>query len=453
MVKLNKKNREKYYEALKHTIQTKNETAFRTLFLELHPTDQVDVFVSLSEEERRAVYEYVLAKEFAEIFHRIEIEQQKAFVVELDESYAIDVFNHMYADDVADFFAELPRERTEHFLAKMDDANAQDVINLMTYPEQTAGAIMTTEFIYVSAKDSVAAVMAQLKEEAPDAETIYYLYVVQEQKKLVGVLSLRDLIVSPEDEIIENIMSTQVISVSVHDDQESVARLIKKYDFLAAPAVTPQGRLAGIVTVDDVMDVLEEEVTEDIGEISGARGAVDLNISSYKAAKKRAPWIIILMFLGLITASIIGEFEETLESVVILASFIPLVMDSAGNTGTQSLAVVVRGLALQTIGHRGALHLLRRELFTGLILGTVCAIVISIVIPLLYGNAMLGIVVALSLFVTLSIATVIGAVIPLLIHKLKIDPAVASGPFITTINDILGLLIYFSVATALIHYL
>lgn len=249
-------------------------------------------------------------------------------------------------------------------------------------------------------------------------------------------------------------MLTRVKSVETHTDQEKVARIMKKYDFLAVP-VTAQGMLVGIVTVDDIMDVVEEETEEDFGEISATRGSLDANISAFEAAKKRSPWIIMLMFLGLITAGVIGEFEETLEKVIILSVFIPLIMDSAGNTGTQALAVVVRGLALGSEDGTSIGKMLKREFGTGILLGLFCAVTLLILIPFLYpeGGFILAGIVGVSLFFTLSFSTMVGATVPLLIKKLKIDPAVASGPFITTINDIMGLIIYFSIATLLLDYL
>nr|pir mgtE protein - Bacillus firmus [Cytobacillus firmus]AAA64954.1 MgtE [Cytobacillus firmus] len=312
---------------------------------------------------------------------------------------------------------------------------------------------MTKEFIRVTAVETVAEVIGRLRKEAPDAETIYYLYVVDEREKLVGVVSLRDLIVAEEVDLVQDVMSREVVSVSAKTDQEDVARLIKKYDFLAAPVISSEGKLVGIVTVDDIIDILEEEATEDLGEFSASKGATDVDVSSFQAAKKRAPWIILLMFFGLITAEVIGQFEETLEAIVLLAAFIPLLMDSAGNTGTQSLAVAVRGLALGTVERDGVWKMLKRELGTGLMLGFICMLVIAGIVTVMHGNMMLAFIVGISIFLTLSIATIIGTIVPLIINKMKLDPAIASGPFITTVNDILGLLIYFSIATALLEYL
>ncbi len=454
MVKLDQQNRENYTNQIIQTLVDQNMSDFRELFFELHPTDQIDILNTVTKKQRGIIYKFVKPEEFAEIFQGLEVEKQKLYIAELQQNYAIDVINNMPYDDVADFLGELPEATKELYLSKMSKEEAEEVIHLLKYDDQTAGAIMTTEYISVASLDTVRNVMDRLRLEAPDAETIYYLYVIDEQLKLVGVVSLRDLIIAPLDQKIEDVMLTRVRSVETHTDQEEVARIMKKYDFLAIP-VTAQGMLVGIVTVDDIMDVVEEETEEDFGEISAVRGSLDANISAFAAAKKRSPWIIMLMFLGLITAGVIGEFEETLEAVIILAAFIPLIMDSAGNTGTQALAVVVRGLAVGSVDRSSIGKMLKREFGTGLLLGLFCAITLLIVVPLLYpeGGIMLAGIVGVSLFITLSLSTMVGATVPLIINKLKIDPAVASGPFITTINDIMGLIIFFSIATALLEYL
>ena len=444
-MRLTEHTKEEIIDQVLHSLNANEKDHFRDIFLELHPTDQAEIFLDIEKGKRERIYKLLTPSEFAEIFQSLEVEQQKKVALELDEKYAAEMFNDMYADDVADFLGEMNETgEAEKILKAMDKEEADEVKELLAYPPETAGAIMTKEFMAIKASSTTSNVIEQLRQEGPDAETIYYLYVIDNNDKLVGVVSLRDLITAPTTEIIESIMSTRIISVATTDDQEEVAKIIKKYDFLAVPVVTADGVLVGIVTVDDVMDVLEEEAEEDFGEINAARGSMDANISAFTAAKKRAPWIVMLMFLGLITAGVIGEFEETLEAVILLAVFIPLIMDSAGNTGTQALAVVVRGLAVGTI-ERSVGKMLRRELGTGLMLGLICAITLLIVVPFLYpeGGFILAGIVGVSLFLTLSFSTMVGATVPLIIKKFKIDPAVASGPFITTINDIMGLIIYF----------
>ncbi|WNF38455.1 magnesium transporter [Bacillaceae bacterium IKA-2] len=454
MVKLDKQNRETYKNQIIQTLIDQNIVDFKELFVELHPTDQIDILNAVTKKQRAIIYKNVNPEAFAEIFQDLEINKQKLYISELQQNYAIEVINNMPYDDIADFFAELPVTTKDLYLSLMEKEEAEEVIHLLKYDDQTAGAIMTTEYISVSSSDTVGNVMDRLRIEAPEAETIYYLYVIDEQLKLAGVVSLRDLIISSLDQKIEEMMLSRVKSVETHTDQEDVAKIMRKYDFLAIP-VTSQGKLVGIITVDDIMDVVEEETEEDFGEISAVKGSLDANISSFSAAKKRSPWIIMLMFLGLVTAGVIGEFEETLEQVIILAVFIPLIMDSAGNTGTQALAVVVRALALGKLKDSSIKKMIKREFGTGIMLGLICAITLLIIVPIIYpeGGIVLAGIVGVSLFFTLSLSTMVGAIVPLIINKLKIDPAVASGPFITTINDIMGLIIFFSIATALLDYL
>jgi magnesium transporter len=453
MVKLNKKTREQYTKLVLDALYTEDKEKFRQTFLELHPSDQLDIFITLNKDSRNRVYSYLTPEEFAEIFGGLDISDQKIFFLELDESYAFHMFNHLFTDDVVNFLTEINDERAEDILLHIDGNKAQRIKALLSYAPETAGAIMTKELISISSTDIVESVLEKLRKEAPNAEIIYYLYVVDNEGILVGVVSLRDLIIASPSETIQNIMSTRIVSIAEDMDQEDVGRLIKKYDFLAAPVVSKQNQLLGIVTVDDVMDILEEEVTEDFGEISATKGTTDLTLSPFTAAKKRAPWIIVLMFFGLVTGSVIGQFEETLEAVVVLAAFIPMIMGSAGNIGTQSLAVAVRGLALGTVGEGGFWKMIRREFSTGFMIGVICMILITIMITILYGNWMLALIVGFSILCTFGISAVIGSTIPLLINKLKLDPAIASGPFITTVNDIVGLLIYFSIATSLMTYL
>jgi len=453
MVKLNQKNRSQYTKLILDALHDGRINEFRKSFLELHPSDQVDIFITLDQPLRNRCYEFLSPAEFAMIFEGLNIYDQQRSFQELNEQYSSEMFNNMFTDDVVYFLTVLDTEKTNDILRQMDEEKAAKVKTLLSYEEETAGAIMTKELISISATERADEVIKQLREVAPDAEIIYYNYVIDELGKLVGVVSLRDLIVAPPEERIENIMSTRVVSVDDDMDQEEVALIIQKYDLLAVPVVSKQNQLLGIVTVDDVIDILEDETTEDFGEISATKGATDVNISAFSAARKRSPWIIALMFFGLITAGVIGHFEETLEQVVLLAAFVPMIMDSAGNVGTQSLTVAVRGIALGTVEKGNFWRMIRREFNTGVMIGLICMIVIAIIIPIFYSNLFIGLIVGVSILCTLSVSAVIGAVIPIIINKLKIDPAVASGPFITTINDIIGLLIYFSIATSLLDIL
>jgi magnesium transporter len=421
------------------------------LFATIQPYDQADIITLLNPEERQQVLNLFDDESLALIFEELDPDIVSEVVEQFGPERFSRILGEMAFDDAVDLLGELHEDEAEELLELMEADDAKDVKALLTHPENTAGGLMTNEYIALRKEWTVEDALQRLRELAPQAETIYYLYVTDAAGRLVGVASLRELIIAPPKALIGEIMSTNVISVMAGVDQEEVARIIEKYDFLAVPVVNKSGRLVGIVTVDDVIDVLEDEATEDISRlaaIQGIREVGDLRVSAHHAALKRLPWLVLLMLFGLISGNIIARFEETLDAVVALAVFIPLIAGMAGNTGTQALAVVVRGLAVNEFKSRDMLWLLWREAGVGLIVGTVNGLLIALVAWLWQGNPWLGFVIGFSLWITLFVATMAGAVIPLLLNRIRIDPAVASGPFITTINDIIGLTIYFTVATA-----
>lgn len=395
-------------------------------------------------------------EEMADIFENVEIREEdyQEILSEMHPNFAADMLSEMSADDAVDVLNELDKEQVASYLTIMDEEAADEIKELLHYEEYTAGSIMTTEFVSIRENQTVHSAMHILRREAPEAETIYYVFVIDEQKHLAGVISLRDLIIADEDTMISEVMNERVVSVSVAEDQEEVARIMRDYNFLALPVVDFQQHLLGIITVDDVMDVLDEEASDDYSKLAGISDVDDtIDHNPLVAAKKRLPWLIILLFLGMMTASLIGRFEDTLNQVAILAVFIPLIGGMAGNTGTQALAVAVRGLATGEIEEESKIKLLIREAATGMITGASCGLLVVLIVYIWQGDLILGALVGVSVFSTLIVATLAGAFIPLLMHRFKIDPAVASGPFITTINDLISILIYFGLATTFMSYL
>lgn len=454
MKKISVKNREEFTYYLFLALKNKEKEKFREEFLDLHPTDQHDIFKQMSEEKRKHVYEYLTASEFADIFKELHLHNQKKIFSELDDQFALEMLNELPADEITDFFGEIPDHIANYLLEKMDKKEADNIKLLLTYKDDTAGSLMTTEFVTVNPSDTVSKIMEQLRKEGDEAETIYYVYVTNEVGHLIGVVSLRELITAPLEEKVDNLMKEQLITVSPFADQEEVSMIIKDYDLLAVPVVTTDGKIVGIVTVDDIIDVIEEETDEDLSDFAAVKGAIDLEVSSYVATKKRLPWLILLLFIGMLTAGLISSFEATLAEVAVLAIFIPLIADMGGNTGTQSLAVVVRGLALDKLDRAKFIKLLGREAQTGVMMGIVCGVIVSLLALILpQGNMILGAIIGLSLFVTVLFSTISGTVIPIIVNRLKVDPALASGPFITTLNDIIGLLTYFSIAALLLQYI
>lgn len=422
---------------------------FREEFLSLHPYDQAQFFEKIDPDMRQIIFEYLSPKEMAEIFQSIELDddEYEPFLKEMENTYAADMLSEMYADDAVDVLNELGKDQVVSYLTIMDNESAQEIKDLLHYEEYTAGSIMTTEYVVIPENSTARSAMTILRNEAPEAETIYYIFVVNEENKLTGVVSLRDLIICDEDTLIRSIMNERVVSVSVSEDQEEVARMIKDYNFLAVPVVDFQNHLLGIITVDDILDVLEEEANDDYSKLAAVSEMDTFDKGPLTAAKKRLPWLIILLFLGMITANLMGIFEKTLDQVAILAVFIPLIAGMAGNSGTQALAVAVRGIATGDIEEQSKMKLLIREAGTGLITGLVCGVVVVAIVYFWQHQLLLGLLVGAAIFGSIFVATLAGSFVPLLIHRMNIDPAVASGPFITTLNDIISILIYLGLAS------
>lgn len=439
-------------ELLFHYLVDKNIDGFRDEFMDLHPYDQSVFFDKASPDQRKIIFTFLSPEEVAEIFevNNFDDEEYQGLLEEMEPSYAADMLSNMYTDNAVDVLNEIDKDQVVSYLSMMDAESAQEIKDLLHYEEYTAGSIMTTEYVSIPQSSTVRSAMTILRNEAPQAETIYYLFVVDDDHLLTGVISLRDLIVAEEDTLIKDIMNERVVSVLVSEDQEEVARMMKDYNFLALPVVDHRRFLLGIITVDDIIDVLDEEASDDYSKLAAVSDMDTFDKSPLQAAKKRLPWLLILLFLGMITANIIGVFEETLDQVALLAVFIPLIAGMAGNSGTQALAVAVRGIATGDIEEQSKLKLLYREAGTGLITGIISGILVVFLVYFWKGDFLIGLLVGAAISSSIIVATIAGSFIPLLIHRMKIDPAVASGPFITTINDIISILIYLGLATMFI---
>lgn len=439
-------------ELLFHYLESQQIDAFRAEFMELHPYDQSVFFDKATPEQRKTIFTFLSPEEVAEIFeaNNFDDEEYQGLLEEMEPSYAADMLSKMFTDNAVNVLNELDKDQVVSYLSMMDAESAQEIKDLLHYEEYTAGSIMTTEYVSIPQSSTVRSAMTILRNEAPEAETIYYLFVVDDDHLLTGVISLRDLIIAEEDTLIKDIMNDRVVSVLVSEDQEEVARMMKDYDFLALPVVDHRKYLLGIITVDDIIDVLDEEASDDYSKLAAVSDMDTFDKSPLQAAKKRLPWLLILLFLGMFTANIIGVFEETLDQVALLAVFIPLIAGMAGNSGTQALAVAVRGIATGDIEEESKLKLLFREAGTGLITGVTSGVLVIFLVYFWKGDFLIGLLVGAAISSSIIVATIAGSFIPLLIHRMKIDPAVASGPFITTINDIISILIYLGLATMFI---
>jgi len=422
-----------------------------------HPGDLLDIIEDLDIEQKAALMQKLSETDAALIFQEMEDFEQAEILRLLDRDRAKAILMNLASDDAADLIGELSPEEAEEMLDLIkEEEEPVDFGELLKYPEESAGGIMTTELISLPEDIPVEEAIARLRDIAPQAETIYYVYVVDESGRLIGVISLRELIAASDGTLVKEVMRRNVINVNAQLDQEEVARVVSKYDLLAVPVVDDQERLLGIITVDDVIDVMEQEATEDIYRLAGAGEVVGMELTEApvsKVVRLRLPWLLISMFGGFISGSVIGGYESTLEAIVILAVFIPVIMDMGGNVGTQSLTIFVRGLATGQIDRSEAWPYFFREIRIGLTLGAISGAIISVAAFLWQGNPYLGLVVGFSMLATISVAALIGTLVPLVCSMINIDPAITAGPFVTTIKDVTGLLIYFFIATSFLDYL
>lgn len=426
---------------------------FEAIIDELQPYDIAQIYADLPEKHRTRFLFFLNIDALADLIQELDSEEQIDVLNRLGIEKSGKVLDMMDNDDLASLLEDLSPEKIASLLSGMKKGEAKIVQDIMNYPAETAGRLMTNRFVWIRDYYTVREAVDKLKSFAELAETINYLYVIDQHRHLVGVVSYRDLLIADTQEKIRDIMYERVISVLEDTDQEEVARLIERYDFLAIPVVNEEQVLMGIITVDDIIDVFIREANEDIEKLSASGKSIDFDTKSFVAAYRRLPWLVLLLFIGLISGSIISSYENTLEKVVALAFFMPMISGMTGNTGTQSLAVVVRGLVSNDIDKRVITKLILRELSVGVIIGVTCGVLISVIALVWQGNFILGLVVGSSLLLTLIIGTLAGTIIPLILYRLNIDPAIASGPLITTLNDIFSLVTYFGIATMFIEYL
>ncbi|WP_042357650.1 magnesium transporter [Bacillus rubiinfantis] len=434
-------------------LKDNKKTDFEAMIDELQPYDIAEIYQDLPDKHKPRFLLYLKFDMLADLMEELEKEEQLELLNILGIEKSSKVLDLMDNDDLATLLHEVSPKKKDSLLSEMNKAESDAVLDIMKYPPETAGRLMTNRFVWIRNYYTVREAVDKLKSFAEFAESLNYLYVIDENSKLVGVVSYRDLLIAEPNERIKEIMYERVIYVTVTTDQEAVAKTVERYDFIAVPVVDDDHVLVGIITVDDVIDVVIKEANEDIEKLSASGKAIDFETKTLVAATRRLPWLILLLFIGLISGGIMSRFEDTLQKVVALAFFMPMIAGMTGNTGTQSLAVVVRGLISYDINKKVVARLIIRELGVGLTIGITCAALISIIAYIWQGNFILGLVVGCSLFFTLIIGTLAGTIIPLILYRLNIDPAVASGPLITTLNDIFSLLTYFGIATMFLHYL
>ncbi|MBW2449180.1 MAG: magnesium transporter [Deltaproteobacteria bacterium] len=416
-----------------------------------HGADLSVLFRSLSLAQQRKLFDMITdVEQKGIVFSELEEDIFQDLIEDMPVEAIVEILESMPADDVADIIGRLPEDRSQDILDKMKKAESEEVEDLLRYDDDTAGGIMVPDFIALREDVTAREAIESLQKEHSDVEMAFYLYVVDEYGKLVGVSSLRQLVVVAPETPLKEFMSTDVFSVRTDMDQEEVARIVSRYDILAVPVIDDSNRLVGIVTVDDVIDILRKEATEDILKMAGVGEEFVETKSIFKSTRIRLPWLFASCIGGLFAFFIIGKFESSILKYAYLAAFIPVIMGMGGNIGTQSSTIVVRGLATGRLNVRDIWSVVLKELSIGVILGLVYGILIGTVAQWRYSTEALAISVALAVISSMSIAALVGSLVPMAFARINIDPAVATGPFVTTAIDIISVFFYFMIATTLL---
>ncbi|MCC5924540.1 MAG: magnesium transporter [Crocinitomicaceae bacterium] len=434
-----------FLEEIEKSVQLKNDDFLTSAVFGLHPADIAEILDELNNAEAKYIFERLERDKQADVLMELDEEVRDAFVATLDAKQLALQLENLDSDDAVDILGELTVQRQLEVIAEMDDEEAAELVDLLNYAEDTAGGLMQTEYIQVKLSWQVKRCIIELRKQAEEVEKVYTIYVTDEENKLVGLLSLKSLLFAEANTRIEDIyISENVISVTTNTPDEEVARIMDKYDLVSIPVVDLQKKLVGRITIDDIVDVIREEAEKDFKMASGISENVEANASIWRLSRARLPWLFIGMFGGILGAQVIGNFEIQIGQIPALAFFIPLVAAMGGNVGVQSSAVVVQSIANGTNQFSTIFSRVKKEAVLGMLNGFICAVVIFLVTWLLE-TPMLGITVSLALFIVIFFAAILGTLIPLVLHKYGIDPAVATGPFITTMNDVVGLFIYFTV--------
>ena len=424
--------------------------AVRSILDVMNEVDIASLLSTLSDKELALAFRLIPKDKAAEVFSNMDTSMQTYLVTMFTEKELKELLDDLYMDDTVDMLEELPANLVKRILATVSASDRSMINQLLNYPEDSAGSIMTTEYVDLREEMTVGQAMAHIKKTGIHKETIYTCYIT-ERRKLVGIVSAKDLMTTDDDVPIKDLMETEIISVYTHSDQEQVAQLFTKYDLLALPVIDQDGRMVGIVTFDDAMDVMVDEATEDITKMAAINPSEKtyFETSVLQHAKNRIRWLLILMFTSIITGTIITRYENAFAAIPLLVSFIPMLMDTGGNCGSQSATLIIRGIALDEIRFTDLFKVMFKEFRISLIVGAFLAVANGVRIFIQYHNPGLAVVIACSLMGTVIMAKLVGCTLPLLAKKVNLDPAIMASPLIATLVDTFSILIYFNIATVL----
>ncbi len=429
-------------------LESGNLEGAKSLLVPVQPVDIAEAIEGLPESMQVIAFRLLSKAEAIEVYEYLDYSVQEALIEEFKRQEVIDIVDKMSPDDRAKLFDELPAKVVRRLLSQLSPKERQATAQLLGYEEDTAGRIMTPEYISLKESLTVDETLERIRSLANASEIIYYLYVTDASRRLTGIVSLRDLVISPSQTTLGEIMTRDVVFVHTNTDQEEVAKTIQRYDLLAVPVVDREDRLVGVVTVDDVIDIIEQEATEDIYALGGLQSDKDnyFQTSLVTVARRRVVWLFVLLLTNTVTGTIISSQKNLLQEVVILTAFIPLLTGTGGNVGAQSSTVVIRGLNTEEINDLGTGKVVFREALAGILLGSILGIMATVWAFWLQGNIYVALSVGISLVAIALLASVAGSALPFLFRSFGLDPALMSAPFITTAVDVLGVLIYFNIA-------
>ncbi len=436
------------FEILHSLLEEKKYSVLKEELLKVQVADAAEFIEELDTKDSLLVFKLLPKETGAETFAFLPIESQKKLSGLVNDKELIAILEELSFDDKIDLLDEMPANVVKRILQEASETERKLINHFLNYPDDSAGSIMTIEFVDLKKEMPVQQALEKIREVALEKETIYTSYVIDSSRHLEGIVSLRELVVASPTDLIGDIMTKNIIAVNTFEDKENVADLIKKYDLLAIPVIDNESRLVGIITIDDIIDVMEEETTEDFHKMATV-GKMNVNLmdaSPLFMIKKRIPWLLVLIFMNIFSGAGIAYFEDTIQAVISLVFFLPLLIDSGGNAGAQSATLMIRSLAIGDVKVKDWFKLLRKEFVVALFLGILMGAAVSI-IGVIRGGVDVAVVVSLSMLIMVVVGSTIGMSLPFLFSKFKIDPATASGPLVTSISDIVGVLIYFSIAT------
>ncbi|MCR5120061.1 MAG: magnesium transporter [Lachnospiraceae bacterium] len=442
------------FTTLNELMSEKQYTRLRQELAEMNDADIAAFFEQLEDEEQIKMFRILPKSMAADVFSYLDIDTQSYIITSLSDKDAANIINNLMADDATDLLEEMPANIVKKLLANASPETRRDINHLLRYPEDSAGSVMTVEYVDLREDITVKEAIDRIRKIGIDSETINICYVLDSTRKLLGTVALRYLLLSDEDAVIGDIMHENVVSIHTLTDQEEVARTFQKYDFTSMPVVDNEGRLVGIITVDDVVDIMQEEATEDIEKMAAIVPSDKpyLKTGVFETWSKRMPWLLLLMISATFTGGIIAGFEDALGAMPVLVAYIPMLMDTGGNAGGQASVTVIRGLSLNEIKFTDVFKVIWKEFRVAFICGISLGIANFVKLMLFDRVSMrVAAVVCLTLLLAVLIAKLVGCTLPMLAKKMGFDPAVMASPFITTIVDALSLLIYFAIATRVIN--